>query len=155
VVELFRARVPDGLPDVCWPWKGSVAGNGYGRLKAGGVEYAAHRLAWEIEHGEMLGDRWACHHCDNKVCVNPAHIYAGDRFTNARDAVDRGLLVGNQQDNSGTRNPSAKLTAEAVTVIRSLSELGVKNTVIAARFGVSHSMVSRIKLGRSWNERPR
>jgi hypothetical protein len=133
----------------CWHWRAHVGQNGYGRFKIGsGQTVHAHRVAWEIVNGQRLGEQFACHTCDNKVCVNPFHIYAGDRLTNARDAVERGLLKGRPQ--KGEMNGNARLTAKQVEEIRKLIADGVPNTHIAPKFGVTHSLISRIKTGRSW-----
>jgi len=45
------------------------------------------RYVVSLTHGE-----WpicACHHCDNKACWNPDHLYAGDYSTNLVDAWAR------------------------------------------------------------------
>lgn len=139
--------------DQCWHWRAHVGQNGYGRFALGsGHSVHAHRVAWEIVNGRPLGDHFACHTCDNKTCVNPFHIYAGDRQTNARDASERGLLGRPQV---GQLNANAKLTEENVSKIRSLIAEGWTNTAIAKRFGVTHSMISRIRRGRSWTQKVR
>ena len=52
--------------------------------------YKAHRLALVLTGIEIPKGALVCHHCDNKACVNPDHLYVGDRHTNARDSVARG-----------------------------------------------------------------
>ena len=64
------------------------------------------------------------------------------------DMVRKGRQA--RRDTSGEKNGNAKLTAEQVATIRSQIGAGDNNTVIAARFGVTHSMISRIRLGLSW-----
>jgi HNH endonuclease len=50
----------------------------------------AHRLAWEIANGHPVPeDGLICHHCDNPLCVNPAHLYLGTYQSNAQDRADR------------------------------------------------------------------
>jgi hypothetical protein len=144
-----KVAVPSGDFE-CWEWQGAVGSNGYGRFRVPGVSVEhAHRVAWQIANGAALGDKFACHTCDNKRCVNPHHIYAGDRATNARDAVERGLIRP-RCDQGGEANPSAKLTAAQVVEIRKMIAEGHTNTDIANLFPVSHAMVSRIRRGRSW-----
>jgi hypothetical protein len=51
----------------------------------------AHRYALELALGRPLDPgKYACHHCDNKVCCNPAHLYEGTAQDNSDDAVTRG-----------------------------------------------------------------
>lgn len=95
-LETFWRRVDTSAgPDGCWPWTGTLIADGYGRFKLDGRFHLAHRLALGLSLGREL--LWtdaireeACHHCDNPPCVNPAHLYVGDRMTNRRDAVNRG-----------------------------------------------------------------
>lgn len=153
-IARFWSKVDVTTACRCWTWKGSVGGNGYGKFRLPGRKSAhAHRVAWELANGQPLGDRFACHTCDNKVCVNPMHLYAGDRLTNAADAVARGRIVG--RDQRGERNGNARLTEEQVSAIRTMIAEGVPNTHIAPKFGVTHSLVSRIRRGRSWTSEVR
>ena len=73
----------------CWPWRGGrTAPNGYGQIWANGRHQQAHRVSWELAHGKPFPPGLdACHSCDNKWCVNPAHIWPGTPRDNAIDAV--------------------------------------------------------------------
>ena len=82
----------------CWSWGGHLDRHGYGRFRIVNQWHLAHRYALELTIGRPL--RWddtsreeACHTCDNPSCVNPRHLYVGDRLTNMSDAVERGRLV--------------------------------------------------------------
>lgn len=152
IVARFWSKVSVGADSECWTWRGAkrkAPPNGYGSFRVAGrrVE-GAHRVAWEIFHGEPMGDRVACHHCDNPECCNPAHIYAGDRLSNARDAVERGRLKpGNQ---AGASNGNAKLTEDDVAAIRRRIDIGETNVSIARDYPVSHAMISKIRRGHFW-----
>ncbi|WP_386681791.1 hypothetical protein [Loktanella sp. R86503] len=124
--------------DQCWNWKASANRNGYGRMKVKGQSMTASRIAWEIDRNMYLGDRFACHHCDNKLCCNPTHIYAGSASDNMRDMAERGL------------RDATKLTPDMVRDIRKRHDWGERNADIAAYYGVDRALVSKVITGRSW-----
>lgn len=78
-------RGPD--TDSCWQWMGNVNARGYGRF---GASYVAHRIALASVTGGVKPKAMACHHCDNRLCCNPVHLYWGDAKTNAADRSLRG-----------------------------------------------------------------
>jgi hypothetical protein len=77
--------------DSCWLWTGGIDGSGYGRISRNGVRVRAHREAYELVTGKKIGALFACHKCDNKRCVNPAHIFLGTQTDNMQDWTKKGL----------------------------------------------------------------
>lgn len=136
-VTQFWARVDKRGPDECWPWLGGRCGNGYGRFKVNGKARGAHRIALFGFAG--LGDpALACHTCDNPICVNPAHLYAGTYDSNLQDMFDRGRF------RSGF---TPKLTEEQVREIRTGA---LSRRAYARKFGISPSSVQSIWRGQTW-----
>lgn len=68
--------------DECWPWKGGVTRQGYGRFWN---RRAASRIALELIGIEFGTGEQANHTCGNRLCCNPAHIYVGTQKDNMRD----------------------------------------------------------------------
>ena len=133
----------------CWEWQGAKRRLGYGRFKTKSyTTVSAHRLSYALYYGVSPGEMHVCHRCDNPQCVNPEHLFLGTNADNVADKVTKGRAIG--RDQRGERNAAAKLTARAVDEIRDLISAGHKNTHIAARYGVTHQLISRIRRGRSW-----
>ena len=80
----------ENLDEPCWIWNGPMASRGYGCLRAvnGKIE-KAHRISYlgfvgEIENGNMI-----LHSCDNRACINPAHLRQGNQSDNMKDMWNR------------------------------------------------------------------
>lgn len=145
----FWSKVAMGAPDECWDWKGSVAGFGYGRFKV--CSYTtlhANRVAWTLKHRREPGDMVIRHTCDRPPCCNPAHLLIGTVADNNNDKLARGRH--RSADMRGTKNPNALLGEGDVAKIVSMIRDGFNNTQISAHVSVGHSLVSRIRTGRSW-----
>lgn len=82
-------RFVDKVSSDCWEWTGAIKGSGYGYIRNEGRIDRAHRVAWELEYGPIPEGKWVLHTCDNPRCVNPGHLYLGDRAQNMRDAHKR------------------------------------------------------------------
>lgn len=146
----------------CWEWIAADNGKGYGMFGRywRKPEYA-HRISWEWANGTPVPPgMFVCHHCDNKRCVNPAHLYAGTANDNARDMIERGSIK-NRNPPRGERNAHAKLSVKQVQAIEDRYFGGTGNRWIdcagriAAEFGVARTTVNNILLGKTWKVRDR
>src|SRR6266545_3365971 len=57
----------------CWTWTGPHH-EGYGRFRFERRTFAAHRFAYERLVSPLLADHQLDHTCQNRTCVNPAHL---------------------------------------------------------------------------------
>lgn len=74
----------------CWLWLGTESRHGYGQLRLNGSWTLAHRLSYLLHVGPIPEGKFILHHCDNRICVNPEHLYAGSALENVRDMISRG-----------------------------------------------------------------
>lgn len=72
-IEDFWRQVEEH-PSGCWLWTGHTDLAGYGRLKFGGRDWLAHRLAYEATLGPIPVDHDLDHRCEVKNCVSPLHL---------------------------------------------------------------------------------
>jgi len=98
--DSFWSRVDVVAKGHCWNWQGSVSartpngGGGYGTLKWNRRYWYAHHVAFVLTHGPIPEGAMILHHCDNRICCNPDHVYAGTHQNNMDDMKRRGRSKG-------------------------------------------------------------
>jgi hypothetical protein len=151
--DRFWEKVDIRGDDECWEWTGAVFRAGYGSIVVDRANRYAHRVAWVMHVGQPVPDGLVVMHaCDNKRCVNPAHLSVGTQGDNLRDAKAKGRT--RKVPQPGEENPAAVLTDARVRMIRaefaaSGGRRGVR-TLLGRKYGVSRTMISYIVEGRNW-----
>lgn len=134
-LEEFSNRYKVNKITGCWEWIGVPGNHGYGQIS----RKLAHRHSYEIHKGEIPNGLFVCHICDNRICVNPDHLFLGSCKDNAQDASQKGRTA------HGEKSPFAKLRTVDVISIResnlSLEELANSynvSVVTIKRIGIVH-----------------
>lgn len=125
-------------PSGCIEWVGKLGRKGYGFFSINGKTISPHRYSYSIHHGDFNG-LLVCHTCDNRVCVNPDHLFLGTNKDNMMDCARK------------LRTSDRKLSPSNVIEIRKLIKTGISSGKIAKDFGVSRHNINSIKRGNTWN----
>jgi hypothetical protein len=132
--------------DGCWEWRGFCVPDGYGRLKNDGKQLKAHRVSWELHNGPIPDGMWVLHHCDNRKCVRPDHLFLGTHQDNMDDMTTKGRRP--TCDSHGM----AKLTREQVAAMRQARKEGLSYSEIGKAFGVHNTTAHRAVTGLTWQQ---
>jgi hypothetical protein len=143
--EAFRYLMPGDPPETgCWDWPHATKRGGYGQIcvTVDGKELnlSAHRVSYEIYHGEIPDELNVLHWCDRGICVHPRCLHLGTMLENTRECIERGRF------SRGSKH-TAKLSEEDVLFIRSSDIPGVE---LARRFGVSQPTISNVRTRKNW-----
>ena len=113
----------------------------------------ANRVSWILHRGPIPAGMWVLHACSVSACVNPHHLFLGDKTASMRAMARKGRQVYQAHPakiRRGEDSVHAKLTTDDVRKILMHLSRGVSYAEIARRFKVSKSTISFIKAGRTW-----
>ena len=136
VLDRFESKFAKS--DGCWEWTAGKTVDGYGKFDFAGKTQHAHRVAYQLYIGEITAGLLVCHRCDNRKCVNPAHLFLGTQADNMRDCMDKGRRA------SGEKHYRSKLIEEQVIEIRLKYAEGATQVNLAKEYGMSQTTISEI-----------
>lgn len=140
--DLRRFEIRVSKTDGCWMWTGAKFSNGYGMFTLKRRAVRAHRFAWFVANSRhMPNGAVVMHSCDNRLCVNPAHLSLGAHIDNVHDRDQKNRTA------KGSKSGQAKLTERDVIEIRS-DQRG--HMTVAREFGVARSLIQRIRQRKRW-----
>jgi len=157
--RLMSFVVKDKLTE-CWNWTGAKKKFGYGYLMIGSridntrKTVSAHRYAYTIFNQiDIPKNAWVLHTCDNPSCINPNHLYLGDRRQNTLDRENRGR--NKIPGLSGENHPNAKLNWDIVEKIRSDYEvLKYKICLLSYVYEINRRTISDVVNYKTWKPEP-
>lgn len=144
--DYFRRHVLTYDGDACLIWPFSRTIYGYGELRVAGRAQRVHRLVCEATHGPAPTSlHEAAHSCGNgrNGCVNPNHLRWRTHSENMKEMVEHGSSP------RGERHGNAKLSADDVLQIRSLSKI-MGRQEIASMFDICAAHVTDIVARKRW-----
>lgn len=174
-LALVRLEARSRWNGECKIWTGCREKAGYGKIGYKDKTIRTHRLAWILTYGEIPDGLWVLHHCDNRACVRPNHLFLGTIQDNITDMCNKGRQASGDRNGThthpervarGDRNGmrthpekrckgelqgSSKLTEEKVLRIRARYSLGgISQLELAVEYGVVRSNISNIINHKRW-----
>ncbi len=145
LLERFWRQANIKGPNECWEWKSTKGTKRYGTFKYKNKTWTVSRLAFFISGGKLTeGKNCVLHSCDNRKCVNPAHLFAGSNKDNVLDRVRKNRSYRPM----GEKAPKAKLTEAQVIKIREVYKNGGMSiaqiaNIYSVHYGTIHSIIKR------------
>ena len=103
----------------------------------------AHVVSYELINGTT--EDCVLHTCDNRLCVNPKHLFSGTHTVNMRDRDQKGRQA------KGERINLAVLTETQVLEIRAKYMIcGYSQSMLARDYQVSKGAIAAIVTRRTW-----
>lgn len=144
----------------CWLWPAKVGDKGYGSAHYKGRRMYAHNAAWIMANGPIPDGQKVCHHCDNRRCCRPDHLFLGSAKENTDDMIAKGrhalVVIGRRVESEHHRHARilAHLDAERATAQRRVDMVeaywqdGKSLSDLAAEYGQDPSTISKIVNGK-------
>jgi hypothetical protein len=142
----------------CWWYTGCIDSLGYGKISSNDIGGKVHRLAayfFEVNkdvNGNIIpkftldSKLKVCHHCDNRRCFNPEHLFLGTQSDNVKDCMNKGR----RRDMRGANTNFAKLNEDQVLDIFISVGEGVSKNDLMVKYGVSYGTIQNIVKGETW-----
>jgi hypothetical protein len=141
--------------DGCWVWKASTTRGGYGQI--GGFKgekwsmLRAHRISYILYKGPIPDGQLVCHSCDNRLCVNPKHLFLGSHKDNIEDCIIKGrkVLGRNPKHNHLSFN-----LAQEIRLVK-LKNPNLTYKQLGKLFNTSAAQAHRIITNQIWKDVPK
>ena len=142
----------------CWIWMGHIHKRlGYGGFGVGVGEdkwkcVGAHRFAWVLFNGSIVGKFDVHHKCRVRSCVNPDHLELKTRKAHSKEwsGERNGQRTRPDRAAIGSRAGNSVLDEWQACGVMAMYLQGFTKDEIATCYGISNVGVQMICYGRSW-----
>jgi len=134
----------EGHSNDCWVWLGAKDHGGYGLFGLKGRAIHAHRASYYVYNGPFDMELDVLHACDNRVCVNPNHLFLGTAADNMADMVAKGR----SNKRHGEARHNTQYSNDEVAEWRRLHSEGYSFSRLAKMFGVSRAHMYAVLAGK-------
>jgi len=152
--ERFLAKVTKvKKANGCWEWISSRDRSGYGVFLYNKKVIPAHRISWQFFIGEIPKNKIICHKCDNRLCVNPKHLFVG---THKENAVDCSKKSRNISQTNPEKIPKGEKHGNAQSSNKIILEIFKKSSNFSLNelskiYQLRKNYIKDILTGRTWN----
>lgn len=124
----------------CWIWHGVISDEGYGIMSAPIKTRKVHRVAFElINNVKLVPSQYLCHHCDNRQCWRPSHMFIGTPQDNATDQVRK-------------IRQAKGITKQRVKMVQKLLLQHMSCRTIHKKTGICRQTIQKIRDGKHWSQ---
>jgi hypothetical protein len=148
VIERFWSKTERRGADECWHFKTAPSAQGYPRFSHSSTAESASHFSYRLHKGPITKGLDVCHTCDNRLCVNPAHLWLGTRAENMADCKAKGRARG--PNYRGSEIGTSKLNERQVATIKKALAAGRSCASLGRRYHVTGQAISQIKRGLRW-----
>jgi hypothetical protein len=138
----------------CWECiSHPLSKDGYPRIVRNRKTYGGHRYSYLLHYNKIPDGLHVLHKCDNRLCINPEHLFLGTHKDNMQDMIKKGRAVGasgrkqTKEEKEKRGMIMSKLSTEQLFEIKKLLLQKISTQKIADLFGTSYITINNIKKG--------